>query len=279
MPLTETRSDPNPKPEHRDVLSFSRLSVVSDCGEKYRLRYVDGIRGPRGVRMLIGKAVHAGIELNLRHMAANDLAPAALDAVQTATRDALAVDWKKGDVNWSGEYESEDDASSQAVDMAVDFATTHFTDVAPMIRPEKMEVEGTITTPLGFDISMVKDIVEVDGTIRDTKTRAKKAGDQEAALSDQLALYALHSELQGKPAPRVVLDILVRTPAGKNYSQTLEAPPPPPERYQRVVSLLERAHLVIRSGNYMPNPGSNLCSKRFCEFAQMGICPFWSGRE
>lgn len=70
MPLVE---NPQSDQERRQVLSYSRLGVVADCGEKYRLRYIEKIRGPRGVRMLIGSAVHAGVEFNLRHMAANDL--------------------------------------------------------------------------------------------------------------------------------------------------------------------------------------------------------------
>jgi len=279
MPLVQNQSDAQQKePERREVLSYSRLSVVSDCAEKYRLRYVEGIRGPRGIRMLVGSAVHKGIEFNLRHMAMNDLAMADLDAVQTVTRDALATDWKKGEV-WYGADINEEAAMAEAVDAAIDYTTTHFAEIAPQLEPEAMEVQGTITTPLGFDIALVKDIIERDGTVRDTKTRTRKANEHEAALSDQLALYAIHSELQGKPAPRVVLDVLVRTRGGKAYAQTLTAPPPSKGRQDRVVALLERAHLSIASGVFMPNPGSNLCSRSYCEFAQMGICPFWSGRE
>ena len=48
-------------------ISPSRLRLWLKCPLAYKLRYIDGIRTPATPNMLLGKAVHAGLEFYYRH--------------------------------------------------------------------------------------------------------------------------------------------------------------------------------------------------------------------
>jgi CRISPR/Cas system-associated exonuclease Cas4 (RecB family) len=71
-PGRETEGRENPEPasvrsldfiQEKRHLSFSQLSTYSECGEKYRLRYVEGVPTKPSGALIGGKAVHETIEV------------------------------------------------------------------------------------------------------------------------------------------------------------------------------------------------------------------------
>lgn len=260
-------------------LHQSQMLKLADCGEYYRLRYVEGIRGPRTPRLIVGTAVHASVADDLRaKIETQSLLPD--EAIHDHTRDHLEHEWDLGEIALDNGDGSMADAKDASIDRAISLSDLHHTEVAPDISPVAVEQAGVIVLKnFPFDVALRKDIVEPNA-IRDTKTAAKSPAENAAETSLQLHLYAIHEELKnGKPPERLVLDYLVHTPKGqKTYHKQSEAKPTP-ERKQFVLSLIERTADVIQRGAFMPNPGSWLCSRRYCEFARSGVCRFWSGKE
>lgn len=266
-------------PEREKWLSASQLFVLSECGEMYRQRYVLKRKGPRGVRMLIGLAVHDAVAADLHSKMANNGALLELQTVLNKAETALVNHWNAGDVNVP-EGQTKEEAWDEALLCVQDYAGYHHLQVAPLIKPASVETEHMITIKnFTFDVALKVDITETDGTIRDTKTTMRTPNENAAAVSLQLQLYGLHAKLKtGVVPPRLVLDYLVRTKTGK-LSYHERATGVSHARQRQCVSMLARAGAVVEAGAFMPNPGSFLCSKKFCEFAQMGTCDFWSGKE
>lgn len=264
---------------NKPQLHQSQILRMSDCGEYYRLRYVEGRSGPSSPWLLVGSAVHHTIAQDLRtKLDTGSLLPMA--AVRDHARDDLVAEWDGVDVVLNGDGVTDAMAKGQAIDRAISLSTLHHFKVAPNINPLAIEQKGVIALKgYPFDIALQKDIVE-PGVIRDTKTTSKKPPVDAAKFSFQLQLYAIHQTLKdGKPPGRLVLDHLVHSPGGQKTYHVETTTAPTPERREWVLAMIVRTAANIEKGAFQPNPGSWLCSQTYCEFARMGACKFWSGRE
>ena len=73
-------------------LSVSQLSTLQKCGEMYRWRYIEGIKSPPGVALVIGKGTHAAIEQDLGNkMTWGELLPD--DSIADYASDATKTAW------------------------------------------------------------------------------------------------------------------------------------------------------------------------------------------
>jgi len=150
-------------------------------------------------------------------------------------------------------------------DKVIQLAELHHVDLAPEINPSLIEERLEIKLP-GFPLDLVgyPDVVEVDGTIRDLKTRARKPAPGDAGLDLGLAFYNLGFEIkEGRTAPALMLDVLTKTKIPKRYTDVVPADASSAPLIQRI----ERAALAIESGAFMPaDPGHWKCSAKFCDY-------------
>lgn len=300
----ETAPVDAPKPH----LSASQLLKLTECGEFWRLRYIEKRSGPSSYRAASGIVVHEQIAASLKKRIA-DGEGTPVEAIPDLVGEAFDARMD------SGNYLPDDPTATievgkaeqaKARDRAIGFALLHRMDVEPNIG-EVIEVESRSRLKLDgfpFDLIVVKDIVTTDA-IRDTKTTARSPSDKAADESLQLNLYAIHEEAMGRGSKRLVLDYLVATPtfwigeaigqpftnhaqavvgmyrtgkAPKLYYRPVETKLTPAKR-EMTLALIERAATVITKEAFMPNPASWLCSMKFCEFARAGSCRFFSGKE
>lgn len=293
-----------PKPH----LSASQLLKLTECGEFWRLRYVEKQSGPSSYRAAAGIVVHEQIAASLKKRIA-DGEGTPVEAIPDLVGQAF-------DMRVAGRLYLPDDPDAsldvceaekaKARDRAIGFAMLHRQVVEDNIG-DVIEVEARSRLKLDgfpFDLIVVKDIVTTDA-IRDTKTTMRSPADNAADQSLQLNLYAIHEEAMGRGSKRLVLDYLVATPTfaigepsgqpfanhadavvrmhmtGKTqklYYRPVETTLTPAKR-EMTLALIERAATVITKEAFMPNPSSWLCSKKFCEFARAGSCRFFSGKE
>lgn len=239
-------------------LSVSQLGLLARCGEAYRFRYVEGIKSPPGVALVIGKGTHAAIESDLTNkmtwgelLPDDSIADYAADAARKAWEDEEPVA-QEGDPDKGG-----------AVDQAVSLAQLHHKQVAPAIEPIALERGFLLEMPgFGFDLKGYVDIEE-EGRIRDVKTASKAPPSDAADVSDQLSAYHLEAATRGAD-PIVQLDYLVKTKVPKVITLTSRRTP---EDHARFLQRMEAAARVIEAGAFYPTGADSwACSERFCGY-------------
>lgn len=253
-------------------LSPSQLSMLAKCGMQYSFRYIDGIKSPPGVAMIVGTATHKSIEKNLKQrMVLGTFIPKE-EAKETAA-ESFRNTWA-GEEPVLTEEEKEhgkDKVKGEAVDTAVSLAELHYDRVAPGIKPIHVEREVNLELKgFPFDLKGYVDIQEPDA-IRDSKTTAKSPSSDAADKSEQLTFYSLAAKvIDGKAPATVQLDFLVKTKEPKYVplvSTRTEAD------HGTFLRRVERASKVIESGAFMPAPPDSwYCSANWCGYYDR--CPF-----
>lgn len=240
-------------------LSATQLAMLQRCGMQYDFRYVQGIKVPPGVQLVIGKGTHAAVEKDLRSklewdslLPDDEIADLAADVTRRAWADEEPV-LVDGDPDQGG-----------AVDTAVALAQVHHRELAPAIEPVALERGFVLELPdFPFDLMGYVDVEEA-GRIRDTKTSAKSPPADAADKSDQLTLYHLDATVRGAPHKTVALDYLVKTKVAKAI--TLESTRTPAD-HARLLRRVEAAAKVIETGAFTPAaPDSWCCSAKWCGY-------------
>lgn len=278
-------------------LSPSKLDSYARCGVAFENRYLLGKRELPGMAALTGRAIDAAVSASLVRKVEDGKLPSEVEvatiAGEEATRELAAAGSDvllEPDEKEAGLPRTQDKAKDRSVRMAVAYRRL----VAPLVRPFRDWREGRNGKPriqhsweLAFPGDVIlrgrSDVEEVDGGVRDTKSKAKRAPDGLAESSLQLTAYGLaRYSIDGHDTVPVTLDVLVdRTPA---VSKLLKGTDPAGVTWQLLQSVrtkqdfysymgrVEQTAKSIRAGVFMPaQPDDWICSARWCSF--WGSCP------
>src|SRR3990167_3504374 len=78
-------------PDNR--LSFSKIRTVHTCPEKFRLQYVEKVRGMIGLPLILGSNWHVGLEHGIKRII-DSVVPKTKEVVEVAV-ESLKIDLKK----------------------------------------------------------------------------------------------------------------------------------------------------------------------------------------
>lgn len=230
--------------------SPSRLSCYLDCGESFRLRYVEKVKTPGSASMIVGSSVHAGIEAALKQyrenqtwIGADDLAEfGAMTLTEKAAEEGVAIeDSDKAQV----------DGTLRGLDLS-------------QVRPTVIEWQFHV--PMGpWGLTGYIDLIdEVDGVV-DWKTSKKSKTEDEADKSAQLTVYAIAHQAQFGSLPPLRLRALVWGSKGlkvQDLSTTRTA-----EQCDRLLDVIDRVDGYRIAGVAIPaTPGHWKCSPGFCGY-------------
>lgn len=266
------------KPQH---FSHSQLDMVTRCGQQWYYRYVEGMRLPPSVKMVVGRAVDHSVNEDLRQkQEEGELLTE--EAVQDLARDGLEKEWNKSGVELDDEEREAGikKTKGSAVDRSVTLAKHHHVEIAPEVEPVHIQRRFDITLE-GYDAKLVGYIdIDEPEAVRDTKTTGKSPNQDAMAESTQLTAYALAKlVLDGEVPKQVKLDYLIdrsknkkdRTPKHKTLVGTRSE-----ADFQPLLNRVERALQYIETGLFMPAPpGSWWCSPKWCGYWNQ--CP-WVNR-
>jgi hypothetical protein len=258
----------------KPYLSNSQLNTLARCSMQYFFRYVEGIKSPPGVQLILGKGVHSSVETNLKaKMAGTALA---LEAVTQAAAEATRQEWaREAPLLTDDDREAgADNVLGRTIDTAVALASLHAKQVAPAIAPVAIEAGFTIELPgFPFDLVGYKDVEEAD-RVRDTKTTGKHPKEGSADESTQLTLYHMESAARGV-AVDVQLDYLV---SGARPRYVPQASKRTVDDHVRLLRRIEVYAAQIESGIFPPtDPGNWCCSAKWCGYYEKH-CP-WGARK
>ncbi len=247
------------------LLSPSQVRAWSDCAAKWMFKYLLGLPDPPNANLALGRAVHVPIGENYRQKATTrtDL-PA--DAAVAIFRDAWALEIQEAALR--------DDDPAELGAMGAFMVAQYISEVAPLIQPAiierdgekvpavELEVSGTIA---GVQVRGRIDVMAEDGLIDDVKTASKSPS---GIADDRRFQLATYTQLVPGASGRGRIDTLTKTKTTKLVSQTFDVTP---DDLRQTATLYPMAQDGMRSGLYMPNRNSMLCSRR--------NCPFWQACE
>lgn len=241
-----------PQPLNPDVaglLSPSQLNTWLECQAKWMYRYLFELPDISSASLALGRAVHTALGENFQQKIETKLdMPVA--GVMALALDALARELK-------GVVLEEEDADLG--DTARALVMQYMEDVAPTIEPAAAEqhVEGTIN---GVRVHGYIDLIDVDGRIIDIKTAKRKPTGIRPDYRLQVATY---QQLAPTASGLVKLDTLVKSKTVQVVEQSFEVTD---QDRKAVATLYPLAQEGMRSGLYMPNRNSMLCSQKYCSY-------------
>lgn len=255
-PIVEPSPAPEPQNELARVLSPSQVATFLDCSAKWFYKYALQLPEYKSSALGIGSAFHDAVMENFRQKVETrqDLPEAGVRALFRSSWDA-----QKDDLVY-GPKETPEDLREMG-EVLVD---EYMSKVAPRIEPAAVEqdVSGEIG---GVKVRGRLDIIDVEGRIIDAKTARSKPSGIMPNYRFQVATYAhLHGDCSGS----VRIDTVTKTKTVQVVEQSFSIQQSDLIQIERMYPLAQEA---MRSGLYVPNRNSNLCSRKYC--------PFWSQCE
>ena len=233
-----------------EVLSPSQANTYLGCSAKWYFRYMVGLPDPAGGGAVRGSAVHKTVEYALEAKMAGVVLEAG------AVSDAWDAAWDNAAEG--AEFATFDDVEGLKTSGAK-LAQKYIAEAVPAIEPAAVEfpLYGTIA---GVPVRGIADIVTTRGMVIDIKTSGRKPSGLSADHALQLATYdALLPHASG--AARI--DTLVST----KDVQLIQVEHTPGEAGRKLVEkIYPLVAEGIAGGLFLPNRGSQLCSKRYCGY-------------
>ena len=247
----------------KEHISPSQISTMLTCGMQYKFRYIEGIKSPPGVALVVGSGTHDGVEYNLT----SKINTGELCSIEEIS-DVTAASVRK---RWDDEEPQVNDGESRgkAVDQAVGLAVAHHKQLASTIDPKRVELKLEISVD-GFPVDILgfADIEENTRSIRDVKTLGQKKQQSFIDSSLQLTFYDWAYEIvEGVKPTSLHFDVLVKNK--KPVVQLLETERDEDDRV-RFMHYAEYLVDMVERGAFHPAiPGSWQCSPRFCGYWDM----------
>jgi len=132
----------------------------------------------------------------------------------------------------------------------------------------EVPVQGAIA---GVPVRGIIDLIDSSGRIVDLKSASRTPSGVSADYGMQVAAHRL---IAPRASGLVRLDTLVATKMPKIVRQDYQVSHADVRHCQSVYPMVREA---MRSGVYLPNRGSNLCSRKYCNFAEACEAQ-WGGR-
>lgn len=243
---------PAVNPTIASVLSPSQVRTFTGCAARWWYRYGLGLPDPPNAARALGSAVHDALGANFQQKreSQEDLD---ITGVAAVYKEAFDKHFEKV------ELRPEENAADLLRDGAL-LVQKYMLEAAPLIEPAAVEIaiEGEIG---GVKVRGRLDLIDVEGTITDIKTAAKKPSAIDDMYRFQVTTYR---QFAPGASGRVRLDTLVKTKVAQLVTQpwTING-----KDLTGVQTIYPLAQVAMRSGVYMPNRMGMMCSRK--------NCPYW----
>ncbi|HZT29734.1 MAG TPA: PD-(D/E)XK nuclease family protein [Bryobacteraceae bacterium] len=240
---------PAPQNDLGALLSPSQVRTYLDCPFKWWAKYGLGLPDPPNGSFVRGRVVHRLAEMYYRARLAG----------QAPDVDALPFE-----ETWDLAAAQAAFGAGEDVDLlkrqAAALTRMYLDQIAAEVQPAAVEtpVAGAIA---GVAVRGIIDVLDVHGRIIDLKTAARTPAGVAADYAFQVATYR---QLEPRASGTVQLATLVATKTPKIVTQTYTVQPADLRLTETLYPLVREG---IRNGLYLPNRGSNLCSRKHCNFA------------
>ncbi len=243
----------HPHTEIGEVLSPSQVRTWMDCQARWMFKYLWRMPDPKNSNLATGIAVHDALGANFAQKVESrrDLP---VEDVVAAYREAWEATAAETDFR---DEESPEELRSKGEELV----RLYMRDGAPRVQPVAAETSAPASALIGgVRVNLRLDVLEADGTLIEIKTAAKSPRAIEGAHAIQLAAQVLCTP---GATGKVRVDTLVKNKTPLLVPLEIEM------KQQDLLApevLYPLAQAGMRSGHYMPNRTSMLCSRRNCAF-------------
>jgi hypothetical protein len=257
-------------------LSVSQLRLLLGCARQWRLQYLEGLRPPPTVDLVVGVVWHAAIEDHLgRRLRGEPADPGASGA-------ALAAAWAQEAARPGIDWRRQTPAGARRLTERLFAAYLH--DLAPRVAPVAVEAPFSVPIPdaPGWTLDGRLDAVADDGWLIDQKTAgAPYTPEQVDADLQALAYLWAWRELHGAEAPGVAFHVAVKPspgagPAGAVVTQELVTRRAPAQ-LDWFAGLLREAVRQVEAEALPPDPAYRWCHR--CPAVWAARCMPWRAAE
>lgn len=260
-----------------EFLSYTQVRLWQTCGERYRRKYIDGVKEPQSSNLTHGKLVHSMVEEMLRHkmrtadiMTLEEINDTISDVISEKLAEVVLWDPKipdrevleasaRGLVKLYHEQRLEH-AMPKAVEVRVSGmlnGKVPFRGYIDMLEGNPM-IMGDYT-PQDESASLVP---HHSDSVRDLKVTGKKYGPHQVENALQLTVYA---HLMG--VDHVGYDLLVETPKKRVQSFVQQSSVRSPQEKQHGCDVIEGVASAISEGCFpKADPESWVCTRKWCAF-------------
>jgi len=251
-PLPALLAPDLPAAQPGDTLSASQVGTFIGCAAAWAFAKIDKLPDPPTATQSLGSAIHeAVLDVNFSQKVRTGRDLPSADVV-----DAFRKSWEKRlDETTFRDSDSPDQFEQQGIGLV----QKYMSDAAPWIRPVAVEqsIEGKIA---GVRVRARIDLIEEDGRVVELKTSSRSSS---SIRPDHLFQLSTYDTLSKQANGQVRVDLLVRnkTPKLVQIRQDITAP-----SHQWVQRVYPAAQKAMRSGVYLPNRSSYLCSRTQCSF-------------
>jgi len=260
----------------RMMLHASSLQMFSRCQVQFEFRYIQGLKRPPGIAMVVGSGTHAGIEHNMKtkletgRLAERGEAEAKAEAlIKEKFAEGVALDEEEKGVDIKK-------LRGLAEEKARRLYGAHHLTVAPNVKPVAVERAWVLKMPdEPMDLQGKIDLQEAE-RLRDAKTHgAKTPPVGESANLIAADAYCMAVLLTDGVLPEeFAVDHLVDTKTPKAVTHYV---PKTMKDIEQFAKRLKTIMASIKAGNFVPFDasigGQWVCSKRFCGYYD-SICPY-----
>jgi len=246
-----------------DILSPTSGTQYRRCAAQWRFRHIDKLPDPPTGALTQGSAIHAAIGENFRQkvQTGEDL-PAA--AVQALYRNAWALLVKGefpspfGIPKLPAEFADDEDPEQLKAEGEA-LALKYLDEVCPGMEPAAVElpVSGEIG---GVSVRGFIDLLDTSGRVVDLKVVKRSPSEVSADYRFQVATYR---KLCPQACGEARVDSLVKNKAPKIVQQGYTVQACDLNETERMYPLVQQA---IRTGLFLPNRSSYMCSRKYCSF-------------
>lgn len=234
-----------------DSLSPSQVRTFTDCAYRWFQKYLLGEPDPPTSALSGGTAVHAAIAGNFRYK---------LEEKRDLETEGVVALFRE---SWNEQQQLalfRDEEDPKEIGQSLEgLVRLYMNEVAPKIQPAAVElpVKGVIG---GVRINGILDVIDTEGKIHDVKTAKQTPSSIDPMYRFQVATY---SRLAEGASGLVQLDTLVKLKTPKRVEQSFQITEADKLATDTIYPLAQAA---MKSGYYMPNRLSMLCSRRHCPY-------------
>ena len=250
-------------------LSVSQLRLLLGCARQWRLQYLDGLRPPPTVDLVVGVVWHAAIEHHLGERVAGR--PGDVEASRRVLAQAWAKEAARPRIDWRRETP---EGARRLTDRLFD---AYVRDLAPLLTPVAVEQPFSVPIPGadGWTFEGRIDAVADDGWLIDQKTSGTPYTDEQVDADLQATAYLwAWRELHGTLPPGVAFHVAVKGTVVVTQEIVTRRTP---EQVDWFAGLLREAVRQVEAEALPPDPGYRWCPR--CPAVWAARCMPWRAPE
>lgn len=261
------------------TIRASSFASIFDCGYRWEGIYLLGMKNIVGMKAVLGTAIHAGT-------AVFDAARVAGESIRPDDAAGVVVD-KLYTPDYEYDARKDDLTLREASSLGVKLTTKYCTDVSPGFDFVAVEME---TKPLDIDCGGGT-VIRLTGTM--DRARIKRDGSGKGIVDLKTGGAAVQkgtANIRGHGAQAGTYELLFEHSTGEQITADAEIIGMSTTSTAQIATgrignakqiivgmedqpgLLEMAADMFRTGRFMPNPRSLLCSERYCP--RFSVCHY-----